>query len=112
MNQEAFRELLLARQAALKDLHRDAADDRAPVALDQQSVGRLSRMDAMQQQAMAVATNARRLHEMRAIKAALIRIEKGDFGVCDECGEQIAEQRLNLYPTITLCIACAEALEA
>lgn len=98
-------------------LHREAEDlrrneegtreDRAPVELDQQSVGRLSRMDAMQQQAMATAQSRRRVGRLKAIEAALRRIETDDFGWCEHCGEEIPIGRLDLDPCAVRCVDCA-----
>ena len=82
-------------------------DSRATVTLDQQSVGRLSRMDALQQQAMAQATHLRRQAQVTRAKSALKRIEDGEFGECLECGEEIAPKRLKHDPTLPLCITCA-----
>ncbi len=83
------------------------AEDRAIVVLDQQSVGRLSRMDAMQRQAMASA-RARRLDARRGkISAALARIGEGEFGYCINCGEEIASARLDQDPAASTCIDCA-----
>lgn len=104
---EGFRQRLLARRAAIADESRDSAGDRRPVELDQQSVGRLSRMDALQQQAMAEALEARRGQELRRIELALARVEAGSFGACQRCGELIARRRLELDPTIALCVDCA-----
>lgn len=83
------------------------AADRAPVELDQTGVGRLSRMDAMQQQAMATAQAARRAARLRALAAARARLDAGRFGLCTECGEPIALRRLDLDPTLTRCADCA-----
>ncbi len=82
-------------------------NSRATVTLDQQSVGRLSRMDALQQQAMAQATYQRRQAQATRAKSALKRIEDGEFGGCLECGEEIAPKRLQHDPTLPLCITCA-----
>jgi DnaK suppressor protein len=81
------------------------------VELDQARVGRLSRMDAMQAQAMSVETGRRRREHLVEIEKALGRIEAGDYGECLECGEVILPGRLAANPTATLCIACAQALE-
>ncbi len=75
--------------------------------LDQSAVGRLSRMDALQAQAMAKATSTRRAQRRRRIAAALSRMDDGDFGYCTDCGEDIAPARLDLDPTVPSCIACA-----
>ena len=83
------------------------ADGQKTVELDQQAVGRLSRMDALQNQAMAKAAHARRDIMKRRIQAALERLEEGEFGYCLDCGEEIAEKRLDLDPTIPNCVSCA-----
>ena len=80
---------------------------RQPVALDQQSVGRLSRMDALQGQAMAEEAGRRRTARKLALELALRRIETDDYGDCTDCGEPIAFRRLEIDPAAALCIACA-----
>lgn len=104
-----YRVLLNARMSALQAEARSNADSRNIVTLDQTSVGRLSRMDAIQQQAMAKATQARREAEGRQIDAALKRLEEDEFGYCETCGEDIPEARLTLSPTATRCVACARS---
>ncbi|MBT8460056.1 MAG: TraR/DksA C4-type zinc finger protein [Boseongicola sp.] len=84
------------------------ADDQKTVTLDQQSVGRLSRMDAIQRQAMAQALARRRAGRRQRILAALRRIEEDEYGYCLDCGDDIAAGRLKLDPTVTLCLSCAE----
>ncbi len=101
---EQKRNDLLAR----KDNQREAADT---VELDQSRVGRLSRMDAMQQQAMARATNQRSAVELQRIEAALVRIRTGDYGYCLKCGEDIPEKRLKFDPGVLNCISCAGLVE-
>jgi DnaK suppressor protein len=83
------------------------SQDRKPIELDQQSVGRLSRMDAMQQQAMAAAQDVRRHGRIRALEAAIRRLHNGEFGWCEDCGEFIGERRLDLDPTLVRCRDCA-----
>ena len=102
-----FRNLLEARRAELQSLSDAAKDLRKPVELDQQSVGRLSRQDALQQQAMANAQEVRRIAELRRIEAALKRIDEDDYGFCSECGEPIPVKRLEIDLTATRCAACA-----
>ena len=41
------------------------------------------------------------------IKAAKARLDEGDYGYCTDCGEEIALKRLELDPTIPLCVSCA-----
>lgn len=104
---EAYRKKLEMRREELRSLSSGAKDARKPVELDQQSVGRLSRQDALQQQAMANAQEARRANELRKIEAALKRIDEGEYGWCAECGETIAPRRLDVDLTATLCAPCA-----
>lgn len=84
-----------------------SADERRPVELDQQSVGRLSRMDALQVQAMAKAVAARRYVRLQRIKSALQRIDKGEYGYCAKCGEDIPAERLAVDPVSEICVKCA-----
>ncbi len=102
-----FRALLEARRTELRALSDAAKDSRKPVELDQQSIGRLSRQDALQQQAMAKAQDARRVSELRKIEAALSRLDEGEYGYCAECGEAIAPKRLEIDLTATRCAVCA-----
>ena len=111
IDENDLRRRLLERQQELLQLSNTAADSRDPVTLDQQSVGRLSRMDAMQQQAMAQATEARRSAELREIRAAIARLDSGGYGLCEGCDGEIPEKRLQLYPTVRLCVTCAEKQE-
>lgn len=90
----------------------DAGDDPAAVVqLDQARVGRLSRMDALQAQAMAKASGARRATQLREIDAALRRIDDGSYGDCERCEEAINPRRLDADPTARLCIDCASRSE-
>ncbi len=99
--------LLKDRLARIDDDQVATASDRAPVMLDQSRVGRLSRMDALQVQAMAKEQARRRRAERQRIKAALERLANGTWGLCTECGDTIAGARLDFDPTVTLCIRCA-----
>ena len=103
----SFRARLEAEREDLLAVNEAAASGRATVALDQQSVGRLSRMDALQGQAMARAVEQRRGLALRQISAALERLETGEFGYCITCGEEISRKRLDLDPKSATCIACA-----
>ena len=97
---------LHARLAALDAEDAAGAEGRRTVELDQQAVGRLSRMDALQSQAMAQAQARRRAAERQRIHAALARLAEGDYGYCTDCGEKIAEKRLAADPSIALCADC------
>lgn len=100
-------ERLLARRDELRALSARARDSRQPVELDQSKVGRLSRMDALQAQAMAQESERRRGAELQRIEAALARLKSGDYGFCVRCDEEIAPARLHLDPAVATCIKCA-----
>lgn len=96
--------------AERKDLEHDAKvtmAERATVVLDQTTVGRLSRMDALQNQAMQLETERRREIEIKRIDAALKRIEDDEFGYCVSCDEEIEKKRLESDPATPLCVDCA-----
>ena len=84
-----------------------SAEARATVELDQVAVGRLSRMDAMQQQAMAEASERARQRDLVRIEMAERRIASGDYGFCEECDEEIPDGRLAIDPMATHCVRCA-----
>ena len=106
LTDEEARTLLEERRAALEAEEAESRDARAPVTLQQDSVGRLSRMDALQVQAMAQAQSRRRQQALTAIRAALERVEDGEYGYCLTCGEEIAEKRLRNDPAVARCVGC------
>lgn len=107
INTDEARKRLQELKRDLLALSESGDEDRKPVELDQQSVGRLSRLDSMQVQAMAKAADARRAMEIRRIDAAINRWEAGEYGWCVECGEAIAPKRLESDPAAPRCSACA-----
>ncbi len=109
LDPEQYREQLLELKAALEEIEETSQQAGDTVQLDQQSVGRLSRIDALQAQQMAQASEQRRQETLTRIQGALRRIETGTFGECFVCGERIDERRLSVDPTITRCLTCAEA---
>ena len=102
-----FRRLIQKKLAEIDKENTLGAESQQTVELDQQSVGRLSRMDALQAQAMARAHQIRRDGLCQALLQALTRIEEGDFGYCNDCGDLISKARLELNPALQLCIGCA-----
>jgi len=97
---------LLEMQAELLHLEEESKEGREAVELDQSRVGRLSRMDALQAQAMNNAIAARRKQALARIDAAFNRLVEGEFGYCLKCGDEIAEKRLSLDPTLLYCTDC------
>ncbi len=107
LDKAAIEARLKARLADLDEEDARAEGNSAPVELDQESVGRLSRMDALQVQAMASASQDRRRQERYRILAALQRLPTDEFGWCTSCGDAIAEARLMNDATVVNCIQCA-----
>ena len=106
-----FREHLEGRRRELLQAEESGRDSERTVELDQSRVGRLSRMDALQNQAISRETGQRRRQALRQVDSALRRIDDGEFGACLECGESINPLRLEADPTVSLCIDCAQAAE-
>ena len=100
--------LTAERQGLLHDAEVTAIE-RATVVLDQTAVGRLSRMDALQNQAMQLETERRRDVELTRSDAALKRIEDGAYGYCASCGEEIEKKRLEMDPSTPVCVDCASS---
>jgi len=111
LDPNSFKKLLEERLAAIQAGGAEQQQEGTPVELDQAKVGRLSRMDAMQQQAMAQATARRAEVELQRIRTALGRLRSGNYGYCVKCEEEIAEGRLRVDPAALVCIDCARAAE-
>ena len=107
-----FRQLILERISELEGIAESSREATATVELDQTRQGRLSRMDALQGQAMAKAAEQRRQLAIQRLHGALRRLDQDQFGECLECGEDIAEARLKADPATTLCLSCASEREA
>ena len=105
---EQFRLKLLDLKSELQEQEESSREATRPVELDQSSVGRLSRMDAMQAQQMALETSRRRKHQLQRIDGALRYIGSGGYGHCFVCGEEIDLRRLTADPAHTRCIRCVE----
>ena len=90
-------------------LHRDT-DTSDIVDLDQ-PIGRLSRMDAIQQQRMAQAQKLRLRTRLGQVRQALSTMEGGDYGECRACGEDIGIKRLTVRPEAPFCLSCTESNE-
>jgi len=102
-----MRALITARLAEIDEQDSLGSDGQSVVTLDQQSVGRLSRMDALQNQAMAKAQQTRRDIERKRLAHALRAMDEGEYGYCEDCGEDIPLPRLQLDPGATRCVSCA-----
>ncbi|XTI72624.1 TraR/DksA family transcriptional regulator [Acidithiobacillus sp. AC3] len=107
MEIEQFRARLLAEQRETVAAIQQAQQSAAPVELDQSSVGRVSRIDAIQQQALAQGFLERLSVRKRKIEAAMARIDAGTYGLCCACHDDIEPERLNADPAVVFCRECA-----
>lgn len=82
------------------------------VVLDQQKVGRVSRIDAIQQNQMDQANRLQAQRRLQQVVAALKNIGSGDYGLCKQCDETIGYPRLKARPESPLCLNCQQKLEA
>ena len=108
---KAYKKRLTGMREEVEKLSEVTEEARQPVQLDQTVIGRLSRMDALQTQAMQLETERRRTVEIQRIDAALKRMDEGEFGYCVSCGINIELKRLENDPTTPTCLDCAELSE-
>ncbi len=107
---EERRRALLALGGELAQMLSSSAQAAKPVDLDE-PIGRLSRMDAMQQQNMAAANRRAAQVRQKQVTAALVRIDEDEYGDCLDCGESIAAGRLEATPEAPFCIQCQSSRE-
>ncbi len=108
---ETLRERLVELVGVLEESLRASTDSADPVVLDQSTVGRLSRMDAMQQQAMAKATREKTQLRLAQCKVALSTFDRGEYGLCRKCEEPIGYRRLCAKPEAPFCLECQRAAD-
>ena len=111
IDKKAFMLRLKKMRKEVKIISEVTEESRQPVELDQTAVGRLSRMDALQSQAMQIETERRRIIGIQRIDSALQRIKDEEYGFCTGCGYEIEPKRLENDPTIPTCIDCAKLSE-
>ena len=99
----------LARQ--LEAMLAGSADAAKPVELDQPAMGRVSRVDAIQQQQMIEASRGAQRARLQQVRAALHRFEEDVYGECVTCGEAIGHARLEVAPETPFCVGCQGARE-
>jgi DnaK suppressor protein len=108
IDSKVMRSRLEERRSELLERENANKESRETVELDQTRIGRLSRMDALQGQAMAEETERRRKRELQRVEAALKRIETDDYGYCLTCGDDIPKKRLEFDPAVAVCVDCAK----
>lgn len=106
---KALRSDLLVLKVSLREDLESSADASKPVELDQSSVGRVSRIDAIQHQQLAAASRQAQIHRVSMTDQALRRIEQDIYGYCLRCEEPIGYRRLKARPESAQCVRCADA---
>lgn len=108
---DALRRDLEGLQLELREGMHDSSARAAAVELDQTRVGRLSRMDAIQQQQMIDAGRRGRQLRLQQVDGALRRLAEGDYGACLGCGEELTFSRLKARPETLFCVPCQNRRE-
>ncbi len=106
-----IRRIIEQQLADLAQQVKSTGDSTATVTLDQSRVGRLSRMDALQSQAMQTEILRRTRLQIAELERTLKRLDHEDFGYCEGCFEEIPIARLKLNPAVRMCIRCTEKSE-
>lgn len=104
---EELTQALVTLREDLQNTLRTTSERASTVDLDQAAVGRISRVDALQQQAMAQAQKHRQEQRLKTVINALKRVENGAYGECPRCGELIGYRRLRARPETPFCLECA-----
>lgn len=103
---EELRAELERQVAKLERSMRTTREAARPVQLDQSAVGRLSRIDSIQNQGLTRNLHEREHAKLGLLESALERLEAGTYGVCTSCGGAIALGRLVVFPEAPTCAAC------
>ena len=106
-----LRTMLINERQELENTSQTSDESRRPIALDQQRLGRLSRMDAIQQQEMTRAGRSTLELKRRQVEASLDGHTKGVYGQCRSCEEPIGYPRLRARPEAPFCLSCQDRRE-
>jgi DnaK suppressor protein len=79
-----------------------------PAEIDQGAVGRLSRIEAIQNQGFTRDLHDRERLKLQQVAAAIQRIDEGSYGLCTSCREPIRFERLVVFPETRTCNGCSE----
>lgn len=103
---------LLTLKEQLQQQLQQAESAAEPVQLDQTLLGRVSRMDAMQQQSVALSTRKHANITLKKVLTALQAHKQGEYGYCRRCGEPIGFGRLQAQPESSLCLQCQSQIDS
>ena len=83
------------------------SEDSAAAVEPDKGLGRLSRMEAMQDQQLVLEMRRRKKRQKLEVQNALVRIQGGKYGKCAFCGKEISFDRLEAFPEVQTCVTCA-----
>ena len=107
---QALEASLRALETQLSGLLRSTESDAKPTPL-KDNASRLSRMDEMHNQSILRANRTVTQNRLLEVRRAIVRIQSEQYGICQDCFNDIAIPRLKAYPEATLCILCKDRRE-
>jgi DnaK suppressor protein len=84
----------------------ESSEDAAAAVEPDKGLGRLSRLEAMQDQQLVMEMRRRKKRQLAEVKSAILRLEMGKYGTCIYCGKEISPERLAAAPEIQTCMSC------
>jgi DnaK suppressor protein len=103
------KQLLKMREELLKDLNKDVRSERTDFDTD---IGDFyDNADTERGRQLFHLLSGREREKLSAIDEALLRIEDGTYGTCEECGKKILKERLKIMPFARYCVACQSDIE-
>ena len=103
---EEYRSKLEGVLAEIED-YLSKSEDAAEAVSPDKSLGRLSRMEAMQDQQLVLEVRRRHKRRKADVLNAIARLEQDQYGNCIFCGNQISADRLDVFPEVQICVNCA-----
>ena len=103
--------LLLSKRRMLETQLNESSGALKPVTLDQTLIGRVSRMEPMQQQEVATSTHRHLSITLQKVANALTLFKTDEFGYCRKCDGPIGYGRLKAQPESALCLRCQALLD-
>jgi len=108
--QENYAAAIRSKVKTIESQLADNKDAANPIKPDR-AIGRLSRMDAMQDQQMRVALQRNRKAELERLRSALTLFDSGEYGICTGCGKDIPDARLEALPDARMCVPCLNEIQ-
>ena len=108
---EKFKKMLQERRSAIIDAAQNARESQAMQVEQADLADEVDLASSETGQTLNLRLRDRELVLLKKIDMTLKKMEDGEFGVCERCGEDIGVKRLEARPVAQLCISCKEELE-